>query len=370
MRFGRIHFSNSDSFERTLAKGRVLFDYIRDDFSTMKIYYHLVLIFLLMMSSGILIAQDNGVDTSYIKETPEKMILRTYLSRKYTEINYGDQIGVYEPNTGLNFGVGVTFQKFTLNIGVPVSFLNPDRKEDWPSFLDLQAHMYPTSWIIDLFGQFYTGYFIKEFSNTGEDYLRKDIRVVKLGASASYLFNGEKLSFEAAFHQSAIQKKSAFSPMVGFEAYRVRISGDSLILPEINGPILGNYSRGDFLQMGPTAGFAGTLVLGKGFFVSGAASGNLGLGISKADQDKETKNVELMPGYFLRGFAGYNGDRISINVNYVYKQLDLTKLQEISHSANTGNYRLNLVYKINPGPKLTKTYTKLNPLEIKKRIFD
>ncbi|OOG78699.1 DUF4421 domain-containing protein [Algoriphagus sp. A40] len=329
-----------------------------------------LLVVLFLLVPAFVKAQTKGLDTAYIKDTPEKMILRAYFSRKYTEINYGDQIGVYEPNTGLNLGVGVTFQKFTLNIGVPVSFLNPDRKEEWPSFLDLQSHIYPNSWIIDLFGQFYNGYYIKDFNNPGEDYLRKDIRVVKLGASASYLFNGEKLSFEAAFHQSAIQKRSAFSPMVGFEAYRVRISGDSLILPESDGPILGNYSRGDFWQVGPNAGFAGTLVIGKGFFITGAASGNLGLGISKADQDKETKNVELMPGYFLRGFAGYNGDRISINVSYVYKQLDLTKQQDISHSVNTGNYRLNLIYKINPGPKLTKTYTKFNPLQIISRMKD
>ncbi len=334
----------------------------------MRPFRPILLLVLFLMVSALAKAQTKGLDTAYIKETPEKMILRAYLSRKYTEVNYGDRIGVYEPNSGLNLGLGVTFQKFTLNIGVPVSFLNPDRKEDWPGYLDLQSHVYLKDWMVDLFGQFYNGYMIKDYYSPGEDYLRKDIRVVKLGLSGSYLFNGEKLSFSAAFHQSAIQKKSAFSPMLGFEAYRVRISGDSLMLPEQDGPISGNYSRGDFLQIGPNAGLAGTLVFGKGFFLSGAVSGNLGLGISKADQDKETRNVELMPGYFLRGFAGYNGDRISVNVNYVYKQLNLAKQQEISHSANTGNYRLNLVYKINPGPKLTKTYTKFNPLQIISRI--
>jgi hypothetical protein len=320
----------------------------------------LFLIFLLAMNSAFLKAQSRGIDTTYIEEQPEKVILRAYVSRKYTELNYKDQFGVYEPNSGLNLGVGFTFQKFTLNLAAPLSFLNPDRQEEWPAFLDLQSHIYPTNWIIDLFGQFYTGYIAKDYYATGEDYLRRDIRTVKLGISASYLLNGEKMSFEAAFHQTAIQKKSAISPMVGFEAYRVRIKGDDLILPEENGAIPGNYSRGDFYQVGPSAGLAGTLVLGKGFFLTGAASGNLGLGFSKLDQDKDTRKVEVMTGYFLRGFAGYNGNRFSINGSYVYKHLDLNKQEDISQSANTGNYRINLVYKITPSKKFTDTYSRFN----------
>lgn len=336
----------------------------------MKAIKCLILILFFANLSTHLRAQSEGIDTAYIQDQPEKMIFRYYLSRKYTELNYRNQETRYEPNSGLNMGVGVSFQKFTLNIGFPVSFLNPDRKEDWPSFLDLQSHMYPNSWIIDLFGQFYNGYFIKDFQNPGQDYLRKDVEVVKLGVSGSYLLNGDKLSFEAAFHQTAIQKKSAFSPMLGFEVYHVRIKGDSLILPEPAGPISGNYEQAHFLQVGPNAGVAGTLVFGKGFFLTGAASGNLGLGLSKADKNKETRNFELMTGYFLRGFAGYNGERFSINGSYLHKQLNLAKQQDIIQSANTGNYRINLIYKINPGPKLTKTYTKFNPLKIKDRILD
>lgn len=314
-------------------------------------------------------SQTKGIDTTYIKTSPETMALRAYVSRKYTELGYGNRVGLFEPNSGLNMGVGVSFQKFTLNVAVPVSFLNPNRQEEWPRFLDLQAHMYPNKWIIDIFAQFYNGYFIRDFQNSGEDYFRRDIKAIKLGLSASYLLNGEKVSLEAAFHQTAIQKKSAFSPMVGFEAYRVRISGDSLVVPE-EFQIPGNYRRADFYQFGPSAGLVGTLVFGKGFFLTGAASGNLGLGFSKADQDKETRQVNLMTGYFLRGFMGYNGERFSINGSYIHKQLNLAKQEDIIQSANTGNYRINVIYKINPGPKFTKTYTKFNPKNILKRILE
>lgn len=335
----------------------------------MRLYSPILLFFLFVLVPDFLNAQTNSVDTAYIKETPEKMILRSYVSRKYTQLNYGDQVGLYEPNSGLNFGFGLTFQKFTLNLAFPVGFLNPDRQEDWPKFLDLQSHVYAKSWIVDLFGQFYNGYIIKDFRDSGEEYLRKDIKVVKLGLGANYLFNGEKISLEAAYHQSAIQKRSAFSPMVGFEVYRVRISGDSLVVPEeITMP--GNYQQGDFFQFGPSAGLVGTLVLGKGFFLTGAASGSVDLGFAKANQDKETNHVELKPGYYLRGFAGYNGDRFAVTASYIHKQLNLASQQDISQSANTGNYRIHFVYKINPGPKFTKTYTKLNPLNILSKLLD
>lgn len=230
------------------------------------------------------------------------------------------------------------------------------------------GHIYPNMWIVDIFAQFYNGYYIKNHEGSGEDYLRKDIKVVKLGANVNYLINGDRLSFEAAFHQTSIQKKSAFSPMVGFEAYRVRISADSLVVPH-DSPIPGNYTRGDFYQIGPNVGLAGSLVFGKGFFLTGAAAYNLGIGFSKAEKDKETRQADLLSGYFLRGFGGYNGERFSISGSYLYKNLNLANQQDITQSTTTGNYRIHLIYKINPGPKFTKTYTKFNPKNIITRIF-
>ncbi|GMQ31319.1 DUF4421 domain-containing protein [Algoriphagus confluentis] len=332
----------------------------------MKIGISLLSMVLIFGSSW---AQRSTYDSTYIEKTVDQMILRTYVSRKYTNLDYGKSVGLYEPNSGLNLGVGITYQRFTLNIAAPFGFLNPNRIEDWPQFLDLQLHSYPQNWIFDLFLQFYRGYTLSDFQDSGAEYRRRDLRLVKLGLSANYLFNGEKFSFEAAFHQSEIQKRSAFSPMLGFEVYRVRISGDSLLIPEELG-VPGNYSRGDFFQIGPSAGLAGTLVFGNGFFITGAASANLGLGTGKADENKDSRAISLMPGYNLRGFAGYNGRKFSINGSYVFKNLLLAEIQGISQEANTGNYRVNLVYKIHPGPKLDKTFTKFNPRQILKRMFN
>lgn len=323
---------------------------------------------VLLISGGLQAQTQPAYDTTYIENLPETMVLRLYLSKKFTEFNFGPDLPVYEPNSGLNLGVGFTYQKFTLNLAAPPSFLNPTREKDWPGFLDLQVHYYPQKWIIDLFAQFYNGYVIPDFEEPDQKYLREDVRVRKFGVNANYVFLGDRVSMAAAKDQSQIQKKSAISPTAGLEAYRVKIQGDSLVVP---GPIGvdTNYLRGDFFQIGPNVGVLGTLVFGKGFFLTGDFSYNVGLGYSQSDQIKESREWEIVTGYFFRGFLGYNNRRFTANINYVYKHLNLAEHVGLNPSANTGNYRFNIGYKIQPGPKFKKTYNKFNPVRIMESIF-
>ncbi|MFN3999495.1 MAG: DUF4421 family protein [Algoriphagus sp.] len=307
------------------------------------------------------------MDTSYIDEKADVLVLRAYSSRKFTEYQVTNPALTFTPNTGLNTGFGFTFQKFTLNLAGPLGFLNPNREKDFPRTTDLQAHIYPTFWMIDLFAQFYNGY--KFPGSEGIGVPREDLSLQKIGVNANYVFRGDRVSIAAAFLQSAIQKKSAFSPFIGAEAYFLKISGDSLILPEANFNRERNYDRADFFHIGPNAGMIGTLVFGKGFFLTGSAAANLGLSISTPDSKKQERNTQFVPGYFLRGFAGYNGERFSLNFNYVYKNLNLSEVREVGQTINTGNYRFIFAYKINAGPKLTENFPKYNPMKIVQRLF-
>lgn len=312
-------------------------------------------------------AQKEKMDTSYVFSQTDKLLTRFYFSKKYTDFRVRnpntDRSLRYMPNSGLNVGIGATYQKFTLNIAVPLGILNPDRRDDFPKYLDLQTHFYPTHWIIDLFGQFYNGYTISDFSGKDVSYLREDMKVRKLGLLASYVFNGQKISIDAAMHNSFIQKRSAFSTLVGFEAYTVRVEGDSLIFP-VEADYANNFKKADYLHFGPNAGFVGTLVFGKGFFLTGALIGNVGGGYSRWDKDKETVTWQVIPGYSARGYAGYNNKKFSINVNYVYKHLNLASEFDLNQSVNTGNYRLNFVYKFDVSDKFKRTFDKFNPINL------
>jgi hypothetical protein len=324
-------------------------------------------LFLFALFPFFTLAQNRGVDTAYVDEKEEIIVTRLYFSKKYTEYRVADPQLVYSPNTGLNTGIGVTFQKFTLNVAGPLNFLNPLREKDFPGTTDLQAHIYPTFWIVDVFAQLYNGYKSEGFD--GGKLSREDLSIRKFGLNANYVFHGDKISLAAAFLQSAIQKKSAFSPFIGAEAYYVKISGDSLILPTSDFAPNQNFERADFIHIGPNAGMIGTLVFGKGFFLTGSAAANLGLSISTPDREKEERSTQLKPGYFLRGFAGYNGQRFALTFNYVYKNLPIADINQLSHSVNTGNYRFILAYKINAGPKLAQNFPKYNPMKIIQRVF-
>jgi hypothetical protein len=318
--------------------------------------------------------ESNKFDTNYIEAHPEIMGIRLYVSHKYTDlkINKISAQGSYrfKPNSGLNMGLGFTYQKFTLNVAVPFGFLNPNRYPDWPKYWDLQVHGYPQKWIIDFLGQFYTGYSIdsKYLENSNDRYPREDMKLVTIGLNINYLIFGEKLSLEASFNQSQIQKKSAFSPFVGFEAYGGSVKGDSLLLPStaILDELI-NFQESRYFQAGPNAGFAGTIVFGGGFFLTGVASANLSAGFSEWQNQEEHKKWGVVPTYFLRGFFGYNNRKFSINANYVYKNSNLVKVDDFNNSINTGNYRVNLIYKIRVSEKFERSFRKINPMRILNR---
>ncbi|MFC5192337.1 DUF4421 family protein [Algoriphagus aquatilis] len=305
------------------------------------------------------------LDSAFIDYDEEVMVTRFYFSKKFTDFKIPQMEVRYRPNSGLNTGIGFTYQRFTLNVAVPLSFLNPNRERDFPGFLDLQGHFYPVNWMVDFFGQFYSGYKIPDWQGSGRSYLRPDIGLLKVGAHVNYIFFGDRISINAAMHQSEIQKKSAISPLVGFEVYRARVSGDSLIIPQELTPDF-NYSRADFLHLGPNVGVLGTLVFGKGFFATGALSGNIGAGHSWLEGGNGIRESDwsILLGYHFRGYIGYNGSKFGFNLNYVYKNLNLNPVRELEQSADTGNYRLNLVYKIRPGKKFAKTFDRFNPTRI------
>jgi hypothetical protein len=340
-----------------------------------KYIFSFLLLFIVIVP---LLAQEQKpkFDSAYIEPTVKLFIARLYLSHKYTDLLIRNpnerQDYVFNPNSGLNLGLGFSYQFFTLNVAMPFDFLNPDMKKDWPRHLDLQAHVYPQKWIFDLYAQFYRGYTLdqKYLQNSTEEYLREDMKLNSIGLNVNYLFGGEKLALAASFNQMVIQKKSAFSPFVGFEGYLGNMEGDSLLIPKSELVNEFNFNKANYFQMGPNAGFAGTLVFWKGFFLTGVASVNYSVGFSNWERDQvDYKKWGGVPTYLLRGFFGYNDRRFSINVNYVYKNLNLVVNEPFDQAVNTGNYRVNLIYKFRVSKDFSDWFYKINPLRIIKKDF-
>jgi hypothetical protein len=301
-------------------------------------------------------------DTSYYISYKKLLTTRIYTSRKYTSLmvtekNIGARINL-EPNSTLNLGIGATYNDITLNLAYGFGFMNTGRNQVETNYLDLQAHAYPKNWVIDLFGQFYNGFFLRSYSgplpNIPSELAFPGLRVRKLGANVQYLLNGDKLSLKAAFLQSAWQKKSAGSLVAGMEFYFGKAEDTQNILAEfIPDPL--EFNRMDFFEFGPNVGYVHTIVIAKHFFITGMVSGNIGLGNTRISSGPEKEGRwGFNTNYFLRGFAGYNGPVWSINANYVHNNVRIEEARSYLTDFQTGNYRINFVYRFDVGPKLKK----------------
>lgn len=329
---------------------------------------------MFLLSPSKTIAQE---DTTYYVSYKKMLTTRIYTSRKYTSllvsgINDNSRFGI-EPNSTLNLGVGATYNDFTLNLAYGFGFMNRGRDQVETKYLDLQAHIYPKNWVIDLFSQFYNGFYLSSYSgplsNVPKELVFPGLEVRKFGANVQYLLNGDKLSLKAAFLQSAWQKKSAGSFVAGMEFYFGKAEDSKNILAElIPDPI--EFNRLDFFEFGPNIGYVHTIVIAKHFFITGMVSGNIGLGNSRITTDSGKEGSwGFNTNYFLRGFAGYNGPVWSINANYVHNNVRIEEAKNYVTDFQTGNYRINLVYRFDVGPRLKKSlkFVELNQYFSKKK---
>ncbi|GAB3010105.1 hypothetical protein GCM10027284_30800 [Cyclobacterium sediminis] len=332
------------------------------------------LAFILLVSTLYLpvYSQNTEDSTVYYETYPDQLVIRTYLSRKYTGLGLNvDEVHYwYRPNSTLNMGVGATYDGLTLNLAYGFGFLNPNKSRGETKYFDLQAHAYPKDWVVDFFGQFYNGYYLErgspsEISN--ELRIFPEMKLRKLGASVQYLFNGDKFSYRAAFLQNEWQKISAGSFMAGVEMYggQVRNAGGILHAQAK----VRNFDQIKYFEIGPNLGYAYSWIIKKHFFVTLSASTSLALGKTNLNFEDGTdqSNWSVRPNYFIRGFTGYNSDKWSVNVNYVYNQVNLVPVEDYLINLGTGNYRLNIIYRISPREGLSKKLNWVSRLKNKLR---
>lgn len=304
-------------------------------------------------------------DTSYYVSYADQITGRFYFSKKYTSLTMRNTKQKYNltfrPNTTLNMGVGATYKWATLNLAYGFGFLNPDRGRGKTRYLDLQFHSYGRKLITDVFGQFYRGFYMASNSTNhpgGGYYLRPDLHVNHIGASVQYILNHDRFSYRASFLQNEYQKKSAGTFIFGLEAYYGEIESDSTMVPTIvNSEDAARDIRSlRFFEFGPNAGYAYTWILNRHFFLTGSASISLDYGentISEIDGSRKATGVS--PNTFFRVFGGYNSRKWAISLTYVTNGVRLaTESINRQMILNTGNIRLNYIYRFVPSRKTKK----------------
>ena len=311
-------------------------------------------------------------DSLYYQSFAKFVTARFYFSQKYTTLELEKDSYItrfrYLPNTSLNTGIGVTYNSLTLNLGYGFGFLNPDKDKGKTKYLDLQSHVYGRKWTIDLFGQFYKGYYLSPkglgAADPGQYYIRPDVNISLAGVAIYNLLNPYKFSYRAALLQNEKQKKSAGSFLAGIELYYGSISADSSLVPSsiANQYLQRGVRRLRFFKVGPGAGYAYTQVMGKHFFLTGSLTGNLSVDYSRQEGGNgKGSRVSVSPGYIYRIVMGYDNGNFNVNASLVGNQLSVKSSNfDNKYFINTGNFRLTLAKRIMPGTKLKK---RLHPID-------
>ncbi|MFN5356117.1 MAG: DUF4421 domain-containing protein [Bacteroidota bacterium] len=289
---------------------------------------------------------------------------RFYFSRKYTGLLVRDAgRGIelnYQPNTTLNMGVGATYRSLTLNLAYGFTFLNPDEGRGKTRYLDLQAHLYGRKTIVDLFGQFYGGFFLEPKGTGRSDslyYVRPDLSLRELGASVQYMFNHRRFSYRAAALQNEWQVRSAGTFLLGGECFAGRARADSSIYPAlISVDTVPDANRMRFFEFGPNFGYAYTLVIAKHVFITASLSISMDYNRTEySDGTVLTVEQGLSPNSIFRVYTGYNSARSAVTFTFTNSRVSLASEASNSVSINTGNVRINYVRRFNAGPRIKRT---------------
>ncbi|PLW99534.1 MAG: hypothetical protein C0591_02645 [Marinilabiliales bacterium] len=306
-------------------------------------------------------------DTAYYSSYMEQMTIRWYSSVKYTGfriLNMEEKQNLlYLSNVNYIIGAGISYSWFTLNIGINYyPIINNDEDIYGPTtYLDLQSHIYLRKMNIDLYAQYYEGYYLANSGNVINDWpqgdtfqIRPDIYTLTLGFNYQYVFNWKKFSYKAIYNQNEWQKKSAGSWVLGANAFYYTNRGDSTLIPANlkNTELFNNldYSKQNVLNLGISGGYYYTLVLFKHYFISAGVAGGPSIGNSWLNTENIGKvsfsNVALNLNVIARASIGYNSEKFFAGFSFL-QQMFFNQIpsENIWTNFHTGNARIYFVYR-------------------------
>lgn len=300
-------------------------------------------------------------DTSYYKGYKGYFTGRLYSGNKYlgmTMVPQGEgksQSLSFSPNTNITLGVGATYKWLTLNLAYGFDFVNRSRNRRGDTrYIDLQAHLYGRRNILDIYGQFYKGYYANfPILEGGGFALRPQMRINQVGLLYEHLANWQHFSMRASMLQSEQQLKSAGSLLYGGSAYYTTAKSDSGLLFE-HPSLVGypNVNRFSNFSIGPSLGYGYTLVIKKRYFLTGTATANPTLNFAASYMNNGSKNtISVRPSFMIRTAAGYSSFKWSIAAFWINDGV-LTSSSDYRYNFNTGMLRIAFSYRFLAGPKL------------------
>jgi hypothetical protein len=318
---------------------------------------------LLPLTAGLFIyaatqAQQPDHDTSYYRSYKGSIITRVFFSRNYNLLRL-DPPGAppdmkYHANTPLNLGLGFSYRFFSVSFSKGLDFLQSDAKKGKTRSFDLQTHIYRRKWTFDALTQFYKGYYLGQpdigSREPGSYYLRPDMGLNIVGATAYRVLNDQRFSYGAGLAQNASQQRSAGSFLFGGQAFYTAIHADSALAPYQVDPVYNKNGirKVHLFAIGPGIGYAYTFVYRQHAFLLGSVNADLNAVFSREiGNGIKADKVSLSPNYILRFGAGYNASRWSLSAVWFTSTLNASgESSGYAYTMRTGSYRLVYVRRI------------------------
>ncbi|MFN0081514.1 MAG: DUF4421 family protein [Ferruginibacter sp.] len=314
----------------------------------------------------ILFVQNNtrAQDTLYIKSFDDYFKIKTGLSYRALNFTLSPRINgitqflkpiLYRPIVRSSISADVAFKDLSIgwSFGLAQNRLFSGKQTE-SRYLDFQLHSSLTKKLTyALYYQDYQGYFIENITNRLAGNAleqRDDIRLKNVTANVSYIFNGERFSYSAAFSQSKKQLKNAGSLILTSSLGYFRANGDSNFISKNTSVAFEPqvYANNvSFYTIAISPGYAYTFLLGnKGWQISASVSGSIGL---QYNENVGNSSYQTDFNYFLkaiaRGFVGYHGNIWVVGVSGL-TDIQGLNTKYVQYRTNNLNATFFCIYKI------------------------
>lgn len=304
-------------------------------------------------------------DTAYITDQTKHLTVRAFGANKIAKYTLGDYTLnkklAYKANDNYNLGAGVNYKYIGLNMSFKIPFINNDtRRYGETKFFDLQSFIYLRKITADLYYLSYNGYYLYSRSMVNTIQItdafrhRADLHTKAIGLNAQYIFNHKRFSFRAAFLQNEYQKKSAGSVIAGGGLHRIKVRGDSAIIPaDIRyAGYFGNsaFTGSSITSLALNAGYAHTFVIKRHYFITTALLAGTGINYTTMRtgvKDQAESRLAVQLNGIARLAAGYNSVNYFVGMQYInFLHRNNAPVAGSWQQFETGNIRLTFAKKI------------------------
>lgn len=298
------------------------------------------------------------IDSTYIEPFQQDFSARFYTNDKYAGFarDSEDQEMEYRTNNPIGIGVGVSWKNLSFSFSHSFDFFR-NRKKGKTESLEFQHHGYARKFVYDVFLQRHQGFYTKGKNAEGSFDIYPNTRLSMCGGILQYVFNNNKFSYQAAFNQNEIQKKSAGSLLLGIALYYSKVHTDSLYLFE------GMDVKHKNLQFGASLGYAYSWIFSKQWFLTGSVTAGATIGNNYPSHFFKER-IKVYPTVNGKFAIGYNAKDWSVGISYLINQVYLFHTEAESLNMKNQQLQFTIVKRFNWGNKfvnntLNKTKEKL-----------